>query len=67
MMYASILRYHFEKQDKTPVYKEPSLVTPELIPGVALEFEIEMRGHAIFICYKIWSKKGQRMLTLEVF
>ena len=67
MMYASILRYHFEKQDKTPVYKEPSLVTPELIPGSAFEFEIEMRGHAIFICHKIWSKKGQRILTLELF
>ena len=67
-MYASILGYHFEKKKTKPtVYKNASPDTPELIPGLAFEFQNNLRGQDLFICYKIWSKTGLRILTLDVF
>ena len=67
VIYASILRYHFEKKTKPSVHKRSSLVTGELIPGLVFEFQNNLRGQDLFICYKIWSKTGLRILTLDVF
>ena len=68
VMSASILRYHFEKKKtKYSVHKKSSLVTPELISGVVFQFQNNLRGQDLFICYKIWSKTGLRILTLDVF
>ena len=67
IMYASILRYYFEKITMPPVYKNSSLDTPEPISGLAFGFQNNLRGQAIFICFKIWSKNGRIILTLELF
>ena len=50
MMYASVLRYHFEKKTKPSVYKKASLDNPELIPGLLFEFWNDLRGKNLFIC-----------------
>ena len=47
MMYASILRYHFEKKTKPSVYKKVSLDNPKLIPGLVFEFQNDLRGQEL--------------------
>ena len=47
MMYAGILRYHFEKKTKPSVYNKASLDMPEPIPGLAFEFQNGLRGQEL--------------------
>ena len=56
-----------KKKTKSSVHKKSSLVTPELIPGLVFEFQNNLRGQHLFICYKIRSKKGPIIRTLELF
>ena len=67
MMYASILRYHFEKKTKPSLYKKASLDNPELIPGLVFEFQNDLRGQELIYLLYNQVEKGAYNSYLRAF